>query len=518
MRVETRGEQMVESPAAPSSDDVRDYGRILWRRRSQIGLVTAGVVAAVVLFTFVLPRTYASSVSVLVKPIPDPGASAGVQTPNMETEQALVLMSREMADRVRTSTGVPLTAEELMAHVDARVVPNTEILLLTFADPSAERAATLAQAYAEAYVAFRVDQATDAVSAAEAPIESQISDLSSRVDQLNLAIARTSSSVARRKLGTELDVLLGQLGTLQDRLLGLRSSLDVAGDSANIVSSAQAPTQASGPGTLTILLIALLLGLLIAVGVALLRERLDDRVNSAEELERAIGTPVLGSIPRVAAWRDSSEARLELRAEPDSEASESYRVLAANLLAFASRGRVTSLVVTSAVDGEGKTTTASNLAVSLAELGKDVVVVSADLRHPRLHEFFGIENDVGFADLQWDSLPVKMVERDTDLPNLKVIGSGLTDHQARGQFEIGRLSRVLSSIRETDGRLVVVDAPAVLEAAECSLLARVADGVLLVADGHSTSPTLTRAVSRLHQADVKIIGAVYNNARSRSRS
>jgi Mrp family chromosome partitioning ATPase len=173
--------------------------------------------------------------------------------------------------------------------------------------------------------------------------------------------------------------------------------------------------------------------------------------------------------------------------------------------------------VTSAVDGEGKTTTASNLAVSLAELGKDVVVVSADLRHPRLHEFFGIENDEGFADLQWDSLPVKKVERDTDLPNLKVIGSGRTDRQARGQFESGRLSRVLSSIREADGRLVVVDAPAVLEAAESSLLARVVDGVLIVADGHSTSPMLTRAVSRLHQSDVRIIGAVYNNARSRSR-
>ena len=508
---------MVESAADPRSDDVREYGRILWRDRSQIVLVTAAVVAAVMLFAFVLPRTYSSSVSVLVKALPDPGASAGVQTPNMETEQALVLMSREIADRVRTSTGVPLTVEELMARVDAQVVPNTEILLITFADPSPQRAATLAQAYAEAYVGFRVGQATSAVSAAEASIESQISDLRSQVDQLNHAIAKTSSSAAIGRLGTELDVLLGQLGTLQDRLLGLRSSLDVAGDSAKIVSSAQAPTQASGPATLTILLIGLFLGFVIAVGVALLRERLNDRVKSAEELERATGTPVLGSIPRVAAWRDSTEARLELRAEPDSEVSESYRVLAANFLAFASREGVTSLVVTSAVDGEGKTTTASNLAVSLAELGEDVVVVSADLRHPRLHEFFGIENDVGFADLQWDSLPLKKVERDTDLPNLKVIGSGRTDHQARGQFESGRLSRVLSSIRETDGRILVVDAPAVLEAAESSLLARVVDGVLLVADGHSTSPTLTRAVSRLHQADVRIVGAVYNNPRPRSR-
>jgi succinoglycan biosynthesis transport protein ExoP len=508
---------MVESPAEPRSDDVREYGRILWRRKGQIVLVITGVVAAVLLFTFVVPRTYPSSVSVLVKALPVPGTSTDMQTPNMETEKALVLLSSDIADRVRTSTSAPETDEDLMAHISARVVPNTEILVITFVDPSPQRAATLAQAYAEEYVAFRVREATGAVSAAEAPLENQISELRKRIDQLNLHIANSSSPVARRKLGTELDELLGQLGILQQRLLGVRSSLDVAKDPATIVSPAQVPTAASGPDKAKTLLIGFLVGLVLAVGVALLRERLDDRVKSAEELERAMGTRVLGSVPRVTAWRDAGEARLELRADPESDVSESYRMIAANLLALASRELVTTLVVTSAVDGEGKTTTASNLAVSLAEQGKKVVVVSADLRHPRLHEFFGIENDVGFADLQRDSLPVSKVERDTDIPNLRVIGSGRTEHQVRPQFESDRLSHVLSSIQGTDVQFVVMDAPALLEAAESSVLARGVDGVILVADGRSTLPTLARAVSQLRQADVRIIGAVYNNVQSRRR-
>jgi polysaccharide biosynthesis transport protein len=506
---------MVESPTEPRADDVREYGRILWRRRAQIVLVTVGVAAAVLLFTFVVRRTYPSSVSVLVKALPVPGTSTDVQAPNMETEQALVLLSRDIADRVRTSMSAPETDEDLMTHVRARVVPNTEILVITFVDPSPQRAAMLAQAYAEEYVAFRMREATGAVSAAEASLESQITGLRERIDRLNLRIANSSSSVARRKLGTELDELLGQLGILQQRVLDVRSSLDVAKDPATIVSPAQVPTAASGPDKAKTLLIGFLVGLVLAVGVALLRERLDDRVKSADELGQAMGTRVLGSVPRVTAWRDAREARLELRAAPDSEVSESYRVLAANFLALASRELVTTLVVTSAVDGEGKTTTASNLAVSLAEQGKKVVVVSADLRHPRLHEFFGIENDVGFADLQWDSLPVRKVERDTDIPNLRVIGSGRTDHQVRPQFESDKLSDVLSSIQETDVQFVVMDAPAVLEAAESTVLARLVDGVILVADGRSTSPTLARAVSQLRQADVRIFGAVYNNVRSR---
>jgi polysaccharide biosynthesis transport protein len=508
---------MVESPAEPRSDDVREYGRILWRRRGQIVLVTAGVVAAVLLFTFVVPRTYPSSVSVLVKALPVPGTSTDMQTPNMDTEKALVLLSRDIADRVRTSTNAPETDEDLMAHISARVVPNTEILVITFVDPSPQRAATLAQAYAEEYVAFRVREATGTISAAEAPLESQISELRQRIDQLNLRIANSPSPVARRNLGTELNELLGQLATLQQRLLVVRSSLDVAKDSATIVSLAQVPTAASGPDKARTLLIGFLVGLVLAVGVALLRERLDDRIKSAEELERATGIRLLGSVPGVTAWSDAGEARLELRADPESEVSESYRMIAANLLALASRELVTTLVVTSAVDGEGKTTTASNLAVSLAEQGKKVVVVSADLRHPRLHEFFGIENDLGFADLQRDSLPVSKVEQDTDIPNLRVIGSGQTDHQVRPQFESGRLSHVVSSIRGADVQFVVVDAPALLEAAESSVLARGVDGVILVADGRSTLPTVARAVSQLRQADVRIIGAVYNNVQSRRR-
>jgi succinoglycan biosynthesis transport protein ExoP len=508
---------MVESPAEPRSDDVREYGRILWRRRGQIVLVTAGVVAAVLLFTFVVPRTYPSSVSVLVKALPVPGTSTDMQTPNMDTEKALVLLSRDIADRVRTSTNAPETDEDLMAHVSVRVVPNTEILVITFVDPSPQRAATLAQAYAEEYVAFRVREATGTISAAEAPLESQISELRQRIDQLNLRIANSPSPVARRNLGTELNELLGQLATLQQRLLVVRSSLDVAKDSATIVSLAQVPTAASGPDKARTLLIGFLVGLVLAVGVALLRERLDDRIKSAEELERATGIRLLGSVPRVTAWSDAGEARLELRADPESEVSESYRMIAANLLALASRELVTTLVVTSAVDGEGKTTTASNLAVSLAEQGKKVVVVSADLRHPRLHEFFGIENDLGFADLQRDSLPVSKVEQDTDIPNLRVIGSGRTDHQVRPQFESDKLSHVVSSIRGADVQFVVVDAPALLEAAESSVLARGVDGVILVADGRSTLPTVARAVAQLRQADVRIIGAVYNNVQSRRR-
>jgi succinoglycan biosynthesis transport protein ExoP len=508
---------MVESPAEPRSDDVREYGRILWRRRGQIVLVITGVVAAVLLFTFVVPRTYPSSVSVLVKALPVPGTSTDMQTPNMDTEKALVLLSRDIADRVRTSTNAPETDEDLMAHISARVVPNTEILVITFVDPSPQRAATLAQAYAEEYVAFRVREATGTISATEAPLESQISELRQRIDQLNLRIANSPSPVARRNLGTELNELLGQLATLQQRLLVVRSSLDVAKDSATIVSLAQVPTAASGPDKARTLLIGFLVGLVLAVGVALLRERLDDRIKSAEELERATGIRVLGSVPRVTAWSDAGEARLELRADPESEVSESYRMIAANLLALASRELVTTLVVTSAVDGEGKTTTASNLAVSLAEQGKKVVVVSADLRHPRLHEFFGIENDLGFADLQRDSLPVSKVEQDTDIPNLRVIGSGRTDHQVRPQFESDRLSHVVSSILGADVQFVVMDAPALLDAAESSVLARGVDGVILVADGRSTLPTLARAVSQLRQADVRIIGAVYNNVQSRRR-
>lgn len=491
-------------------DDMREYARILWRRRGEVVLVTAALFVVVLLFTYLQTSMYASSASVLVGGTRVPGSSSVLQTPNMDTERALVLQSREIADRVRASTGASLTGQELLENVDAEVVPNTEILTITYSDPSPERAARMAQAFARAYVAFRVSEATSEISAAAAPIESQIAQFQSSIQQVQRSIARTSSPAEQRRLRNQLNGLTGQLGVLQRRLLSIESS---ALHSDSIVSPAQVPTKPSSLARAKSLLIAPFVGLVLGVGVALLRDRLDERVKSSEELERKLGVPVLGVIPRVSAWSDARDARLEVRDDPSSRTSESYRMLAANLLALASRERFSTLVVTSAVGGEGKTTTSSNLSAALAELGKRVVAVSADVRHPRLHDFFGLTNDVGLTDLRGDSRTATPVERDTGIRNLQVVSSSPGEDGV--PLDSDTMRRALSSLKRS-ADLLVIDSPPVLEAVDASVLARVVDGVVLVVDGRSTLPMLGRSVTQLRQTGGRVIGVVYNNTKQRT--
>jgi polysaccharide biosynthesis transport protein len=497
----------VEPSPERDPDDVREYARILWRRRSEILIVTAALFVLVLLITYLQTSTYTSSAGVLIDEMPLSGSSAGVVPPNMETERALVLQSREIADRVLASTGAPLTVEELLANVDAVVVPNTEILTISYSDPSPERAARMAQAFADAYLAFRINEATSEISAAQVPIDSQIAQLRSDIQQVQHAIARASRPGEQRRLRNQLNGLTAQIGGLQQQLLNIESNLEVARQSDSIVSPAQVPTTPSSPSRSMSLLIAPFVGFLLAVGVTLLRERLDERVKSSEELERRLGVPVLGVIPRVSAWTDASDAHLEVRNHPSSRVSESYRMLAANVNAFASRERLSTMVVTSAVDGEGKTTTSSNLSAALAGLGKRVIAVSADLRHPRLHEFFGLTNDVGLTDLCADSKTAKVVERDPGIRNLRVVSSGPGGDGVR--LDSDTMMRALTSLRE-GAELLVIDSPPVLEAADASVFAPVVDGVILVVDRRSTLPMVGRSVAQLRQTGGRVIGVVLN--------
>jgi polysaccharide biosynthesis transport protein len=504
----------VEPSPDGNRDDMREYARILWRRRGEIVLVTAALFVVVLLFTYLQPSAYASSASVLVGGMPVPGSSAGVlQTPNMDTERALVLQSREIADRARASTGAPLTVEELLENVEAEVVPNTEILTITYSDPNPERAARMAQSFADAYLAFRVSEATSEISAAATPIESQIAQFDSRIQQVQRSIERTSSPAEQRRLRNQLNGLTGQLGVLERRLLSIESNLEVALHSSSIVSPAQVQTTPSSLARARSLLIAPFVGLVFGVGIALLRERLDERVKSSEELERALGVPVLGVIPRVSGWSDARNAHLEVREDPSSRISESYRMLAANVLALASREHLSTFVVTSAVRGEGKTTTSSNLSAALAELGKRVVAVSADVRHPRLHDFFGLTNDVGLSDLRGDSRTAMTVERDPGIPNLLVVSSGPGGDGA--PLDSDTMKRALTSLKK-GAEFLVIDSPPVLEAVDASVLARVVDGVVLVVDGRSTLPMLVRSVTQLRQTGGSVIGVVYNNTEQRT--
>ncbi len=258
-------------------------------------------------------------------------------------------------------------------------------------------------------------------------------------------------------------------------------------------------------------ILALILGLALGIGLAFIRERMDERIGGREGLEGALDAPVLAVIPHVPNWRNKKETRVVTLSAPDSPASEAYRAARTNLMYLAQEGNLSVIAVTGPGQGEGKTTTTVNLAVALAQAGRHVVAVSCDLRKPRLHRFFRLGNEVGLSTVLYGQVGLTEALKPTEVEGLSIIASGPIPHNPGELLGAERIGSVLDELRMKFD-LVLLDTPPALMVADAIALAPHTDGVLVVANA---SKTARAAVSQLrHQFERmggRILGGVLNN-------
>ena len=243
-----------------------------------------------------------------------------------------------------------------------------------------------------------------------------------------------------------------------------------------MISDAGASTTPVRPKPTQDGLIALAAGLLLGVALAFVVEFLDDTIKSREDLVRAVGgnVPVLGAIPTASSRR----ADVVSLSAPDSPAAEAYRALRTSVY-FVGLERGRSFAVTSARPREGRTTTTVNLAVAIARAGQRVVVVDCDLRRPRVHEHFGLPNDVGFTSVLLGE-PLSTALRPVgDIDQLSVLTSGPIPPNPAELLASARCAEVFESLL-ADGTLLLIDTPAILPVTDAAEVARIVDSVLLV--------------------------------------
>ncbi|MGH2555862.1 MAG: polysaccharide biosynthesis tyrosine autokinase [Actinomycetota bacterium] len=491
--------------------DLSEYIRVLRSRKFEIAIVTIVLVAATMFFSFRQTPIYEGSAKVLVKPVQSAGSSVAIpQQPNLDTERELVL-SQTVAQKVQRDARVGTPVDILLERVKVQVVTDTEVMEVKYEDQDPATAARLANAFAAAYVGFRSEQALDQFEAAAAAVQRRIDGIKENLTSLNRRIQSASDPATEDALRAERDSFVAQLAVLEQRLLDLQSNASVAQGSAQIVQQADVPTSPASPNKARNGILALFAGLALGIGLAFLRERLDDRIKTRQEIERRLGAPVLAAVPRTESWKSGNEARLVMRAEPKSPASEAYRTLGTNIQYLASRQSLKVMMVTSSLGGDGKTTTSANLAVALAQAGKRVILVSADLRRPRIHQFFSLPNDVGLSDALAGSIPTSKVTRDAGIRTLRVINAGPIPNDPAALLGSERTGDFLRGLRQVCD-FVVIDTPPVLAVADASILAPLVDGTVFVMDaGQSSRSALTQARDQLENAGANIIGAVYSN-------
>ncbi|HWC12693.1 MAG TPA: Wzz/FepE/Etk N-terminal domain-containing protein, partial [Acidimicrobiales bacterium] len=388
--------------------DLRDYAAALRRRKWTILLTTLTVLGSAVLFSLLQTPVYAAKARLLIE---RDSSVFGSNQSQASLDPAFVETQMEV---IRGQAVRALVRERLRVAppVTTALVGTTAVVEIRAESVRPRDAAAIANAYVDAYLAYRRNLANEATTAASQELQAKIADLQQQIDalgsQLNsLPPCPTGSCPQRDSLQRDRDALVAQQVPFKEKIDQLQVDAKLGTAGAQIVAPATEPTDPVRPQPVRNAALALGLGLAVGVGLALLFETLDDSIKGKDELERATGgLPVMGMIPTVPGWKDRTVPRVVTLTEPSSPSAEAYRTLRTSIRFLTVDRRLRIIQITSPSASEGKTTTTANLAVALARAGERVVIVSCDLRRPRLHEFFGVSNQVGFTSVLLGEAPL----------------------------------------------------------------------------------------------------------------
>jgi capsular exopolysaccharide synthesis family protein len=379
-------------------------------------------------------------------------------------------------------------------------------------------------------------------------------------EQKNAAFQMNSSAVLYNGLKIEvqnkknlLDSLLRRESEtgVEARLKGLRTS------NVRVVDRARAPVRPSSPRKARNLALALLLGIGGGVGLAFLFDFLDNSIKTSEDVEKYAGLPTLGVVPKFTLdgtekgylyYRRRRAHRLEGKKDeviqleagedlaakekapgqkqekpkprvieliphlfPNSRLAESYRSIRTSLLLSSADQPLKSIIVTSALPGEGKTVSVANLGITMAQSGKNVLIVDADLRRPRQHRIFSVKNTFGLTSYLTDSIELRKVVKTTAIPNLCLVNSGPIPPNPADLLGSEKMTAFVEMLRDKCDYLLF-DMPPMLEISDALILGSKVDGMILVVHGDKTSrEALKKARERLDMLRVKTVGVIINN-------
>jgi polysaccharide biosynthesis transport protein len=480
--------------------------------------VLAAVVAAAagLVVSLVQPKTYEARSTLIVGQAlssVNPDYNQLLVSQRLSTTYAAVVKTRPILDAVSTQLHLTDTPDALAARIKVDAPLDSTLLTITVQDRDPAAAAALANAIAAKLIA-----ASPAVQGREEAFQQSIdAQLAATQDQIATAQARAASLAGLESPTPETDA---ELQALETRLASLRSTyatlLSFAAGSAtnllSVVDPAVASTEPVAPRPLLNMLLAAALALIVVGGIVFLLETLDDSIKDAEMVRETTGLSTLGIIGRMKGDRGRPELyRLTTLLYPRSATTEAYRTLRTNVAFATVDAPARTLLVTSSVPGDGKTVTAANLAVVMAQADSRVILVDADLRKPGTHEMFNLPNIRGLTTLLAnDRIDLAMVLQDTEQPGLRILATGPLPPNPAELLGSQRMRQVLERLGGV-ADIVVIDSPPVHAVTDAAVISSYVDGVLLVVDASRGRRRAVReSREALARSGATVLGVVLN--------
>lgn len=435
-----------------------------------------------------------------------------------------------------------LSPEDLRDMIDVRILTGTSLLVLRVSYTDPVLAADIANEVARQLI---LNSPTNLTQEQQKQIEladDQIARLDQQLAQTEVQLQQTETLLERATDQDEIDRLTAQRNALINQSNQAAAtiaefnntvvSLQQRTNSIDIVETARVPTDASGSGVITSTLLGAIVGAALAVGVVLLIEYLDDTMRSTEEVAQTLGLPVLGGIIRLGkskgSYRDRLITNLDLMISP---LSEGYRSVRTNLMFGPSVERNKVYLITSPGPQEGKSLTSANLAISIALSGQRVLLIDCDLRRPKVHEIFGLNNQVGLTRMLYvtqngplDGAKDEYLSycvKNTFVENLRVITSGHIPQNPTELLGSGMMQIWMDALKSAnDVDVIILDTPPCLMLSDSSVLAASieADVILVVEAGRTRRGAATRARDQFQQVGREIKGVILNGVSQRDEN
>lgn len=449
--------------------DLREYLAVMRKRWISIVAITIIVVGIAAMYTLASPKSYTSKaqsfVALTSKNTTDGADLAGAQFAAQRVKSyTQVITSPDVLAPVIGKLGLPYTVDQLAGMVTATNPPLTVLLDVSATSNSAEESAAIANA-----TSIQMGRVIEQLETPALPVDPNLTG--------KKAIAAAEKARAEA----------------------------VPPVKVSLINPATIPGGPSAPNSKINLALGLLLGLGAGLAWAFLRNALDNTVKSQQTLDEMTGVPVLAAVVN-----DPAAKNHAIVLDSASMRSEGYRTVRTNMQYVDVDNPPKVLAITSASPGDGKTTTAANLAVTFALLGMRVCLVGADLRKPRLGEYLGIDSSAGLTDVLAGQIKLEDALQGWNRNMMAVLPSGTLPPNPSELLGSAAMAHTLGRLREMFD-VVVIDTCPLLSVSDAAIVAAQADGAILVVRyGQSTREHVDHAISALAQVNARLFGTVLN--------
>ncbi len=510
--------------------ELRQYVSIVLKRWWVIALALIVTVALGYGYTQRQPRIYEATASILVgQSIQATDVNrAEIQVSEQLAETYAALARREpVLQGAVEELGLDTNWQSLRGRISAKIVPGTQLVEVTVAASSPEEAHLIANEVARQLVLLsptnlqnqESSQTTAFINQRLETLQAKIEDGQQRLEELEATDVTGLSADEVAQLEDEINTIQNLISDWDQNYAQLLAYVD-GQQSANylkIIEEAQGSSKPKSPNIQLNMMVSVVIGLALGLALAFILEHLDDTVKVTDDMGQLFGVIPLGAV-RKSRDKEYSKALItsQDRFSPDSEA---YRMIRSNIQFMSVDGPGKSMLVTSAVRGEGKSRIVANLGVVLAQAGLKTIIVDTDLRRPVQQEIFDLPNQNGLTELlRKPNLAAGDFLANTHVPGLQVLTSGVLPPNPSELVGSQRMRQVMVELSEI-ADMVIYDSPPVVIVADAAILAKQVAGVVLVVEVDKTRrDVVNQAVFNLQQAEANVYGVVLNRVSKKRHS